>query len=119
MSSKNDFQIPKLARPGEVWFFVDLSILTSHTPDQVIDLAQKMGYSPQLRYMEVFIEGVKHLNVALLLHHQQLDPSTMPEDLEDAVGEKLVSDWEELTSTLQPDLAVRLRRGTVPNPVAV
>ncbi|UBF28318.1 hypothetical protein K9N68_10805 [Kovacikia minuta CCNUW1] len=118
MSNKSEFHIPRGARPGEVWFFINLSQITSHTPDQVIDIVQSMGYSPQLRYIEQFVEGEKRLDVALLLHHEQLEPSTLPDEMELAVGAKLMDDWDELSIKVEPDLAVRIRLGRVPNPVA-
>jgi hypothetical protein len=112
MTSKHQFQIPRVARPGEIWFFVNLSMLTSHTPDLVAQLVEEKGYTPELRYVERFIEGERRLDVALLIYQEQLDPDTMPVDLEDTPeGAKLMDDWEALATTLQPDLAVTLRRG--------
>jgi hypothetical protein len=119
MSSKNEFHIPRGARPGEVWFFINLSQVTSHTPDQVINTVQEMGYSPQLRYVEQLIGDKKTLDVALLLHHEKLDSLTLPDDMEEAVGAKLMNDWEDLSTRLEPDLAVRIRLGRSPVAVAV
>lgn len=109
--NKHEFQIPIGAKPGEIWFFVNLSRVTSHTPDQLIERVTEMGYTPQLRCLRQFINGEPRLDVALLLHQGQVDPATMPEELEEVVGEKLITDWEMLATDLQPSTAVSLRVG--------
>ena len=96
--NRNQLRIPKITPAGTVLLFVDLSPLTSHTPEEVEALAIEMGYTPELRIAEYLRNGKKVLEPALLIYQGETPAS-----------EGLLAQWEDLASLIQPSTAVHLR----------
>jgi hypothetical protein len=101
-------RIPKITPPGEVWLFVDVAQVTSHTPEQIAQMAESLGYAPELRIAEYFRDGHSTLKPVLLIHHGMLTGE------EGLASEKLLNDWEELSIEIQPPISVHLRSGQKP-----
>ena len=102
---QSKLRIPKITPPGEVWLFVDLAQVTSHTPEQIAEMARSLGYLPELRIAEYFRNGQSVLEPVLLVHQGKL----LPED--ELASDTLLNDWEQLTLALQPSTVVHLRSG--------
>lgn len=100
LKDRNQLRIPKITPTGEVWLFVDLAQVESHTPEQVAELAIALGYSPELRIAEYIRDGKSVLEPVLLIYHAAHTPS-----------DDLLGHWEQLASQIQPSTAVHLRSG--------
>ena len=103
--------VPRIVAKGEIWFLVDLAQVSSHTPEQIEDLALTLGYTPQLRITEYNRDGKRVLEPVLLIYQGRLPESALTLDFEEAVPETLLEHWEQLAATLQPTTAVHLRVG--------
>lgn len=98
---KNHLRIPKITPFNQVLLFVDLAQVTSHTPEQIEEMAMALGYSPELRIAEYVRNGQKALEPVLLVYQGDIAPDE----------EKLLDNWEHLASQVQPSTAVHLRSG--------
>jgi len=100
LKDRNQLRIPKITPVGEVWLFVDLARVESHTPEQVAEMAISLGYSPELRIAEYIREGKSVLEPVLLIYQAVQAPD-----------DDLLCQWEQFTSQIQPSTAVHLRSG--------
>ncbi|NJP09639.1 MAG: hypothetical protein HC866_09250 [Leptolyngbyaceae cyanobacterium RU_5_1] len=109
---QSKLRIPKITPSGEVWLFIDLAQVTSHTPEQVEELAKSLGCEPELRIAEYFRAEKSTLEPVLLVYQGTIPPN------EDLAPESILNDWEFLVSRIYPSTAVHLRIGGAVEPVA-
>ena len=105
----NALKLPVGAKPGQVILLVDLSDLPQ--PSQTLQLLSELGYTPQLRYLEI----QTGLHVVAVLKDEQHDPAQPIDD------EALFDEWEALALRITPEnpnQAVRLWQGRSPSVVA-
>jgi hypothetical protein len=100
LRDRNQLRIPKITPVGEVWLFIDLAQVDSHTPEQVAEMAIALGYSPELRIAEYIRHGKPALEPVLLVYHAVQEPSDI-----------LLDHWEQLSTQIHPSTAVHLRSG--------
>jgi hypothetical protein len=67
----NQYQLPRIPRPGQFLLYVDLSAVTQRSVSETLNTLGKLGYEPQLRYQEMQ-DG---LRLYALLRDEQLDPT--------------------------------------------
>ena len=103
-------ELPIIPKPGEVFLAVNLSAVEDRTVAETLQLLEKMGYTPQLRYRQS-----KDGNVSLyaLLKHERVDPEMLASDY---LGDEL----DTLAEVIQPPDAITSPRGlsSVRKPVA-
>lgn len=93
-------KLPVGTQPGQAILFVDLS--KADRPSDVLQQLSKMGYDPQIRYLEL----MTGLHVVAVLKDEQ--------GLTDQQYESLEDEWESLVQSISPsDLnnVVRLWKG--------
>jgi hypothetical protein len=67
-------QIPLKPKPGEIWFFIDLNLVSSHQLGGLFALLTTLGFTPQMAYRQVGAD----LEICVLLYHGTLPGMTEP-----------------------------------------
>jgi hypothetical protein len=104
----NHYQLPWHPNSGQALLYIEFAEVENKTVTEVLNVLEKMGYQPELRYRET-VEGIElH---ALLREEQQASGHTFPDD-------HWFDDMMALYEAFQPyEKAIHCQRG-LPVPVA-
>jgi hypothetical protein len=100
-----NLELPVIPRVGEVFLAINLSAVEKPTVAETLQILEKMGYNPQLRYRQARDGSI---SLYALLKQEQVDAEMLTHT--DYLGDEL----DALAAVIQPADAITSPRGILP-----